>query len=203
MLWISEAISGPSMALSETTPQSGVFLHRHRSTRRGTTSLPRALSSSWFHQRTLFVLEKNPSIVIQAPSSWDAGPDAYFAQVEVFHQIHCLNELRKEVFRDYYYDQAEADERRLSHKMHCIHMLLQVLMCSADVGIITHNWVHSEKLQEPKTRPFPDFNVVKKCRDFDAILDWVRETGVKDVHGKFPKLRHPAGVPIVPGDGYA
>lgn len=107
------------------------------------------------------------------------------------------------MFREYYYGQNEPDEKRLSHKTHCVHLLLQTLMCSADVGIITHNWVHVERLKEPKTRPYPDFNVVKQCRDFDGLLGWVREKGVKDVHEKFPKLRYPGGTPIVPGDGYA
>ena len=151
---------------------------------------------------------KDPSITIQAPPSWGAGSDAYFAQIDVFHQIHCLNMLRKGIFSEYYYyDQdgtadSVSEEFRRTHQMHCIHMLLQTLMCSADVGIITHNWVHNEKLNDPKTRPFPDFNVVKKCRDFDALLGWVREKGVKDVHARFSKLMYPTGAPIVPGDGY-
>ena len=145
---------------------------------------------------------KDPSFATMAPLSWGAGDGAYFAQVEVFHQIHCLNELRKEMFPDYYYNSSLPDDQRLSHKSHCIHLLLQALMCSADVGIITHNWVHSEKLTHPKTRPFPDFNVVKKCRDFDALLSWVHEKGVKNVHEKMAKLRYPPEALIVPGEGY-
>lgn len=151
---------------------------------------------------------KDPAIVIKAPASWGGSAHgAYFSQVEVFHQIHCLNELRKEMFRDYYYGDTAAtasptNELRLSHKTHCIHLLLQALMCSADVGIVTHNWVRNEKLSDPKTRPFPDFGVNKMCRDFDSLLDWVRINGVQDVHAKVSRLRHPPGAPIVPGDGY-
>src|SRR3569833_3693575 len=76
---------------------------------------------------------KDPTISLKAPSSWGAGDDAYIAQVEVFHQIHCLNELRKEMDYEYYY-KSPPDELHKSHKRHCIHMLLQSLMCSADVG---------------------------------------------------------------------
>ncbi|CEJ86531.1 hypothetical protein VHEMI04131 [[Torrubiella] hemipterigena] len=53
---------------------------------------------------------KDPSTTIQAPASWGDGPGAYIAQVEVFHQIHCLNELRKEMHRDYYYNKEHTSE---------------------------------------------------------------------------------------------
>lgn len=82
-------------------------------------------------------------------------------------------------------------------------MLLQNIMCAADVGVVSHNWVHNEHISDPKTRPMPDFDLVKKCRDFDAILDWVREKSVKDLSGKWRQLKYTPGMEIVPGDGYA
>jgi len=166
---------------------------------------------------------KDPSISIKAPPSWGAGDDAYVAQVDVFHQIHCLNELRKEIDFDYYYagksrgpqpDKSSSDHHdhlqthrsddlHQAHKRHCVHMLLQALMCSADVGIITHNWVHNEDIAPPKTRPMPDFNVIKKCADFDGLLAWAREHAVEDLRSRFSALRWAEGMKIVPGDGYA
>lgn len=146
---------------------------------------------------------KDPSHSVKAPSSWGFGDDAYIAQVEVFHQIHCLNELRKELFYDYYYHNAPRNELHISHKTHCIHILLQSLMCNADVGIITHNWIYDEKYSDPKTRPFPDFSVEKKCRDFDSILRWLEEDGgVKKFSSKFP-MEYPPGAFVLPGDGYS
>ncbi|KAK3317706.1 hypothetical protein B0T19DRAFT_469476 [Cercophora scortea] len=145
---------------------------------------------------------KDPEKCVKAPTSWGEGSDAYIAQIETFHQIHCLNELRKSMYYDYYY-KTPPNELYTSHKAHCVHMLLQVIMCSADVGLISHNWVHNERIQEPKTRPMADFNMVKKCRDFDALLDWAREKGTKDLSRKWKLLKHEPGMPIVPGDGYA
>ena len=145
---------------------------------------------------------KNVTKSVQAPESWGEGTDAYLAQVEVFHQIHCLNELRKEMFYDHYYS-GERDELHVAHKMHCLHMVLQSLMCSADAGIIQHNWVRSEKVSEPKIRPFPDFNTVKMCRNFDALLDWARERSVSDFRKKWASLRIPPGTPFRADDGYA
>lgn len=119
--------------------------------------------------------EPNPSV--KAPSSWNLGNDAsYIAQVEVFHQIHCLNMLWKDIYYDSHY-QKPPDELHLSHRGHCIYMILQVLLCNADVGVVTHNWVHNEAYFEPKTRPYPEFNTFKMCRDFDALMAWLREKG--------------------------
>jgi len=144
---------------------------------------------------------KDPLISVKAPSSWGFGSDAYIAQVEVFHQIHCLNELRKEMFYDYYYD-SPRNQLHTSYKSHCVHMLLQTLMCNADVGVITHEWVHDEKYFEPKTRPFPDFSTVKQCRDFDAVMGWLRREGrVKEMEGKFP-MEVPGDAVVREGAGY-
>ncbi|KAG5912832.1 hypothetical protein E4U53_005132 [Claviceps sorghi] len=145
---------------------------------------------------------KNPATTIRAPPSWARGKDAYVAQIEVFHQIHCLNELRKEMYYDYYY-QTPPDELHRSHKSHCLHMLLQSLMCTADVGVVTHNWVHNEHVPEPKTRLMPDFNVVKKCADFDGLLAWARGAAVQDLKHRFLDLVYVPGDVVVPGDGYA
>jgi hypothetical protein len=82
-------------------------------------------------------------------------------------------------------------------------MLLQALMCSADVGIITHNCVHNENIPDPKTRPMPDFNVVKKCANFDSLLEWNREVAIKDFPSKWPSLKYIPGMKIIPGQGYA
>jgi len=45
-------------------------------------------------------------------------------------------------------------------------MLRQTLMCHADVGVMGHRWVKHYK------NPYPDFNVMHKCRDFEQILKW-------------------------------
>lgn len=154
-------------------------------------------------ERDILLSAKDPSTALRAPTAWGVGDDAYIAQVEVFHQIHCLNELRKEMYRDYYYPHQSKSEVHHSHKAHCIHMLLQALMCSSDVGIITHNWVHNERVPAPKTRPMADFNVEKKCADFDGLLEWTQRRAVKDLKKKWPLLKWVPGMKIVGGDGYA
>ena len=157
---------------------------------------------------------KNPSLSVKAPTSWNRGTDAYPAQVDVFHQIHCLNELRKEMHFDYYYSDkfpVGPDGKRTipvehqEHKKHCLHMLLQNIMCHADVDVITHNWVHYEDIGQPDrpyAEPFADFNLQKQCRDFGGLLEWVKGNAVEDLERKWSGLEMPEGAQFVEGDGY-
>lgn len=47
-------------------------------------------------------------------------------------------------------------------------MLRQFVMCNADVGLVTSQWVADREA------PWPDFNTKKVCRDFDGILAWTK-----------------------------
>ncbi|KAI4162778.1 MAG: hypothetical protein LQ342_003665 [Letrouitia transgressa] len=134
-------------------------------------------------------LGKDPTIAAKYPVDYGLGPDAYVAEIDVFHQIHCLNALRKEIFFDYYYSDVfpsgQPDDLHKAHTSHCLYTLLQNLMCHADVSTITHNWVQGQ------IHPFPDFGINKKCRDFEAILKYQTEKHVDFETYKW--LRRPEG----------
>jgi len=97
----------------------------------------------------------------------------YMASVEALHQLHCLNMLRQATYEDYYKDKAEpwrdSPQTLRFHLDHCIDNLRQKLMCDADAGILTYVWAKGHPA------PFPDFSVQHKCRDFNALKDWVTE----------------------------
>ena len=57
--------------------------------------------------------------------------------------------------------------------VHCVEMLRQFVMCHADVGVITHNWV------KDYPRPYPDFNTWHQCRDFENVLQWAKDHEMK------------------------
>jgi Mycotoxin biosynthesis protein UstYa len=44
-------------------------------------------------------LGRDPDVIVKAPKDWGMGNDAYPAQIDVFHEVHCLNMLRKEMVR--------------------------------------------------------------------------------------------------------
>lgn len=52
---------------------------------------------------------------------------------------------------------------------HCIENLRQNIMCRGDVAIVTYDW--AEGIEDP----FPNFNVLRRCRNFEKLLNWVDE----------------------------
>ncbi|KAJ5394014.1 uncharacterized protein N7487_011655 [Penicillium crustosum] len=99
----------------------------------------------------------------------------YMSGIEVFHQLHCLDLVRKYTYREYYdlsenrpEEFTDSEPTLRKHVDHCIDMLRQYLMCAGDVGIVTMNWVE-------KFGIYPDFSTQHKCRKFDKIVEWADE----------------------------
>lgn len=105
----------------------------------------------------------DPAKYFSAPLSWNFGRDMYPVQIDVFHQIHCLDVLRKHAHFDHYFPDEKTDWQ---HFGHCLHILLQNVQCHADLEIIPHRWVENDLM------PFAQFSIEKRCRDFGAIRDW-------------------------------
>ncbi|KAK0391437.1 hypothetical protein NLU13_0938 [Sarocladium strictum] len=146
----------------------------HPSEYRGPPSL--SVDNAWDHMTKVKIISVSESDILKSGSTKDAIqiPEefggGYMATLEVTHQLHCLNFLRMASHWEYYqYKAVEfSDEPSMvrTHLDHCIEMLRQVLMCNADAGIISHRWVKGY------TRPYPDFNVIHKCRDLDQVMSW-------------------------------
>ncbi|PVH87832.1 hypothetical protein DL98DRAFT_566246 [Cadophora sp. DSE1049] len=100
------------------------------------------------------------------------NPDVpgYMGNIEVFHQLHCLNRIRK-----LFYNQTRSDvhdeipEMREPHTMHCFEYLRQVLQCHGDVGIMSLGW---DAEGESYTAIF---ETKRQCRNFERIREWTRE----------------------------
>jgi hypothetical protein len=131
----------------------------------------------------------DPSIAAKWPEVYGLGGDAYVARLDVFHEIHCLDMLRREVHFEHYYPQwpngATADHK--VHISHCIYALLQSLTCAANTDPFIHYWV------DVGDEPYPDFSINRQCKNFDAILDWQEKNSIpmsqfRDV------IRKPEGV---------
>lgn len=111
----------------------------------------------------VIAIGKDPSLTVRAPRDWGFGDDAHIVQVDFAHQIHCLNVVRKAMYPEYY---TERKLLQSVHPQHCLHILLQNLMCDASVDVMTHNWMETQR------NPFPDMSINRKCRDFDTVLQW-------------------------------
>lgn len=109
----------------------------------------------------------------------------FIAGIEVFHQLHCLNLLRKTLHYNYdYYANIGHHEFFDSGKMlkmhtgHCLDALRRNIMCMADVTAVPSTWVDYRpwmKVHDSQPVRLPNFQNTHKCRDFDAIRSWYRE----------------------------
>ena len=133
---------------------------------------------------------KDPSKTVRAPLDWGYGVDAHLAQLDVFHQIHCLNVLRRHMYPAYYTEDWSILNDL--HPMHCLHMLLQNLMCEASVDMITSVWMETQK------HPYPDMSINRQCRDFEAVLEWNQENKVPGMEKKMKVIQMPGGAVPLP-----
>ncbi|KAH6991201.1 hypothetical protein BKA56DRAFT_541490 [Ilyonectria sp. MPI-CAGE-AT-0026] len=113
------------------------------------------------------------SLKIKDPKT---GKEGYRVGVQAFHQLHCLNLLRQDSYRDYYShhggDIEVQPEDLRGHLDHCIEILRVALMCQSDTG------VYAFKYYEGFEGHWPDFSTLHTCRNFDAIRDWAFENAV-------------------------
>lgn len=118
----------------------------------------------------------DPEISTRFPLSAGLGDDAYMANLDSTHQVHCLNSLRKVAFRDYKPFPTKLhmtmDELYWIHMAHCVDILYQALSCQANTELMTYEWV---KTQE---NPFPQMSLQRNCHDFEGQVAWQEENSV-------------------------
>ncbi|KAF9779932.1 hypothetical protein IL306_001060 [Fusarium sp. DS 682] len=138
-------------------------------------------------------LGKDPELLVKFPPEYGLGDNAYMAQIDMFHQIHCLNLLRHLAWAEYERNgtaKKPFSDLHWIHVSHCTDILMQNLMCNGNLDIITFNWV------ETQTNPFPDFAVKHQCRDFDAIYEWQDKHSVPKEWGR--NVTRPVGAKQIP-----
>jgi hypothetical protein len=148
-----------------------------------THQLPHAIS-----KEDVVKLGKDPRMTAKWPEEWGFGPESYIAELDIVHTVHCLNAIRRDVHWRHYFGDTYPDgkfpELHRTHTDHCINIILQNLMCNANGDIVTNVWV------EGQDHPFPDFNVNKRCRDYNTFIDWHHKTQITDME-KYLEMRIP------------
>jgi hypothetical protein len=128
------------------------------------------------------ISEKEASNLLNATLPAPNDPKTYMIQLEVFHNLHCLNMLRKSLYPEQYpemveyYSNGTINHNTLAalHMDHCLDALRQSTMCEADITpvIFVHNFFGRGV--------YPKLIATHTCRDFDAIVEWAKEREVKD-----------------------
>ncbi|KAI1317918.1 hypothetical protein F5Y16DRAFT_140255 [Xylariaceae sp. FL0255] len=114
----------------------------------------------------------------------DNEEGGYMATIDMFHQLHCLNMIRKAVHRDYYESRMKFfhSQEFWEHIDHCFEALRQSLMCIGNTELITYHWV------KDFPTPVPDFHVWHQCRDPEEVLIWAED---RAAHITSPITKHP------------
>ncbi|KAK7029391.1 hypothetical protein VNI00_014645 [Paramarasmius palmivorus] len=94
----------------------------------------------------------------------------YIAELDVFHNLHCLNMVRKALDPAYYPEwNTTANEKSAQHVSHCIDWIRQSIMCHADTSVIVwqwEDWINSSIVKG---------DIAHTCRNFEKIQDWAKE----------------------------
>jgi len=97
----------------------------------------------------------------------------YMIELDVFHQLHCLNMIRKALRPDYYVPEIDENgEIKLvghTHITHCVETIRQSLMCAGD--ITTYTWQWDQELQTLRNH----VSTPHSCRNFDKLRGWAVE----------------------------
>ncbi|MCJ1312620.1 hypothetical protein MMC25_006295 [Agyrium rufum] len=131
--------------------------------------------------------------------------EGYAGFIETFHQLHCLNRIRKH----FYEPTANLDGNQTAeftrfHDEHCFDYIRQNLMCTADTNVLPISW---DTRIEGYSASF-DTTVQKKCRNFESIYGWAKSRRSKHIPpgnggekiAGYP-LQVPGADPVVFGDG--
>ncbi|ESK86693.1 hypothetical protein Moror_10940 [Moniliophthora roreri MCA 2997] len=92
----------------------------------------------------------------------------YRITLDVFHQLHCLNTIRKALHPERYPNVTRH------HQDHCINSLRQSLQCHSDVSTLVFQEMEDTGDIEPR------FNIAHSCRNFRKLQEWALEHKARD-----------------------
>lgn len=112
-------------------------------------------------------------------------------ELDVFHQLHCLNMMRKLVYPDVYKTDlkpgSEVADDNIYHMEHCYEQLRQSIQCSSDISTIYWEW------SPEKNKNFGNLKTTHTCRDFEKIRAWAVQHKLTEDYDMYT---HVPGAPI-------
>ena len=82
-------------------------------------------------------MRKDPEVVAKLPEEfWVDGEERYVAKAAAFHNLHCLDYLRRTLYKDYYWPNGtDGVPFHDTHVSHCVMVLMEHLTCAPDPGV--------------------------------------------------------------------
>ncbi|KAJ3578901.1 hypothetical protein NPX13_g1659 [Xylaria arbuscula] len=101
----------------------------------------------------------------------------YLATIGVYHELHCLRQMRLFLYRErYYHNVTEAQENYLhNHLDHCLEALRITIMCHSNTGLYTFAW-DPDTPNKPTTRS----SARSVCVKWSSIEEWSSSRRLKN-----------------------
>ena len=109
------------------------------------------------------------------------GPNALPFEVSLYHQIHCLEHLRRTFVDGLCLDDANSVAQ---HVHHCLNYLRQSIVCNADTTLEPSYVLELENGR--KVPAASGIDVVHKCRDWELLRNILEDNYDKYSHEPFP-----------------
>ncbi|PMD63757.1 uncharacterized protein K444DRAFT_626451 [Hyaloscypha bicolor E] len=132
-------------------------------------------------------ISKSEAKLLHHPTLRIPGTEDYLVQLDVFHQLHCLDDLRMLLYPERFPGLEELKDEsgvinRDGHEFrhwvspdHCIDALRQTIMCHSDVSPVSWH------LNMPKRNVIiPQLSTTHTCRNFTKIQEWAMENSAGD-----------------------
>ncbi|KAF7345933.1 hypothetical protein MVEN_01615600 [Mycena venus] len=125
-------------------------------------------------------------------------PGHYVVELEVFHNLHCLDRMRMALDPDYYPDYrmsisntSSTSLKNRKHVLHCLDWIRQALMCNADTSVVVWQWDESRNTTRVKG------NIAHTCRNFEKLQDWAKERILINEYDPTVNIEDDIVVPII------
>ncbi|KAI0861820.1 hypothetical protein F4860DRAFT_513615 [Xylaria cubensis] len=93
----------------------------------------------------------------------------YVVSLAVYHELHCLRNLRLHLFQDRYYPNLTETQHQFlkGHLDHCLEVLRMSIMCQGNTVLNSYKW-DTEAIDKPMTKS----NSRSVCAKWSSIEDW-------------------------------
>ncbi|KAI1112560.1 hypothetical protein F5Y14DRAFT_267176 [Nemania sp. NC0429] len=108
----------------------------------------------------------------------------FLATIGVYHELHCLRQLRFYLYRSRYYSNMTTEDENYvqGHLDHCLESLRLTIMCYGNPSVYSFVWNDLEE-----TKPATKSNSKSVCAKWDTIETW----GLSRMVSTNPKLQLP------------
>ncbi|KAF7346863.1 hypothetical protein MSAN_01825700 [Mycena sanguinolenta] len=122
----------------------------------------------------------------------------YIAELDVFHNLHCLDKIRMALDPDYYSDWRISTTNNFipsqidatAHILHCVDYVRQSLMCSGDTSMLVWQW------HDAINKTTVEGNTAHTCRNFDNLLDWAKQRELPDAYDASVHIEDDIVIPV-------